>query len=231
MYCIECGKKNKTLSKYCIECGSQLPEDKGLKQKTEDILFIPEKKTKSLNSFGIAGIILIVLAILIFIMFSSTESDDSNWEPFTSVEHGFTVDFPSYPETKSEPPVTEDGITYSYTQYVSIDGSKTFFVQAADYNISPKDFDNMIGLEESLNTILDEEGISLIDSNFTEFKGYDAIDFTYNYNENDSKYYVKGVIFIQDDLYTIKQYILMYLSPNNEDSTNYDKLINSFILD
>src|SRR3989338_1835707 len=50
---------------------------------------------------------------------SSTTKYTTDWQTFTSVEHGFKIDFPIYPSTERIPETSSEGITYSGTQYIA----------------------------------------------------------------------------------------------------------------
>lgn len=232
MHCTHCGNKNNVDSKFCTKCGNRLNPSGS--NRTEDILFVPEKKSHTLRNILLVIVVIGALLFLFAAIFSSDDTitsnsstkDLSNWQTFTSVEHNFMVDFPTYPESERSSEETTDDIAYSYTQYSSEDSDSTYLAQAADYDIRPSEYDNKAGLEGMVNGIIGtDDDYQLTSSYFTTHNGYDAIDFTFTYKGGE--YYGKGAAIIRDDLSTIKAYLLMMMSKYS-DVSKYDKFINSF---
>ncbi len=241
MECSNCGIKNEEDSKFCIKCGLSL--DKNIKRNVEDVLFVPKKQpSHTLRNIGLVTLVVIVLLFIIGIFAdsannttttsNSTSLTDSNtgWQTFNSIEHKFQIDFPKYPTTERIPEDKSSGFTYSGTQYSAEDeNSNTFFTQAADYSISPNEYDNKTGLEGMINYMFKSNQYKLTESTFTKFRGFDAINFSFSYTDKSQTYYGKGIAFIQDNLSNIKAFILMVFGNSNL-IPNYDKFINSFKL-
>lgn len=242
MYCTNCGNKNDFDSEFCTSCGIKL-SNKKKKNKIEDVLFVPEKKSHTFRNIiltiGVVGVLLILVVAFASSSDTSTNTqtdtttvsnneNTDNWIPFTSVEHYFKIDFPKYPTTERIPEDKTDGITYSGTQYITEDDDNSaYLAQVADYDIKPEDYDNKTGLEGMVNYMFNSKDYKITNSFFTKFNNYDAIEFTFN--QSTDNFVGKGVAFIRDDLNNIKAFILMVMSQNYL-TPNYEKFINSFQL-
>lgn len=250
MKCPKCDFENLNSSEFCQECGFDLsikdykkPVHKELEE-IDDVIFKPKKKKG-----GITRLILISLAILggFFVLlvvwyaifpdedtstdYSTTPSTETTyndgWQPFTSTEHAFRINFPADYESERIPEeVLDNGYTYSGIQYLSApNDDELYMVQVVDYDIFPSDYDNKIGLEGAINGMTDSE-TNLTGSSFTTFRGYDAINFTFTTSEN---YYAKGLAFIKDDITYIKLYLIAVFN-NTANFPDFNKFINSFEL-
>ena len=96
-------------------------------------------------------------------------------------------------------------------------------VSIADYDIFPSDYDNKIGLEGSVNAMTDSE-TNLTSSSFTNFRGYDAINFTLSTSDG---YFVKGLAFLKDDMRYIKMYMMAVFN-NTAVFDDYARFIGSY---
>jgi len=240
MLCNNCGFKNDSDSKYCIKCGYTLKPSS--KKRVEDVLFVPQKESKKHKTNWFLIIFAIMVIVVVFIVLVAASENNSNnslsngdsissksktdeWQLFSSVEHGFKINFPNYPSSDRTPTQKSDGFSYSSTQYSSTDNDGTeYLAQAADYDITPDYFDNKAGLEGMINVMNKPGEQEVTNSQFTTFKGYDAV--TFNVFSNSEKYYMKGIAFVQDDLKTIKTFLLLVGSKINS-FPNYQKFINS----
>lgn len=254
MKCKICGFNNPDDSLFCQECGQTIvnktessPSLHGeIEEGISDVLFAPKKKPSHImrNIFIITAVISFLLILGLLATESEnntnnaldegsnnaqtqTSSSNNDWQPFTSVEQGFTASYPTSPSAERIPEEKINGITYSAIQYVSsIDENTTYLIQVADYDIPPSQYDNKIGLEGMVNAMANEDGGTLTSSSFREFLGYDAVDFAFT---SGNGYYGKGVAFIRDDLTKIKALILMVFAVNIN-SSEYNRFINSFRL-
>lgn len=239
MLCSNCGKNNEDDSKFCIKCGFTLKPSG--KKRVEDVLFVAQKESKKITTNWILIVIsfIVIGFVIIVLVAASSEnslSDSSSvstsnyisneWQPFSSAEHGFNINFPEYPTTEREPKTTLDnGYSYSSTQYSSQDKDKVdYMIISGDYDISPEDYDNITGLEGMVNYMNQSGEITISDMEMTTIKGYDAI--TFSFNSIKDKYTGKGVAMIRDDLQYIKSFLLMAGSFNGN-IPNYQKFINS----
>lgn len=242
MYCTICGNKNDSDSEFCTSCGNKLI-NKTKKNKVEDILFVPEKKSHTfrniLLTIGVVGVLLIILVAIGSSSNSSSSTTTNNsstsssetikdWQSFTSVEHNFSAYFPTQPYNEPIKPENIAGYKMSGTTYSSEDNDKNAYLLAAyDYDISPKDYNYKGGLEGMMNGFINGvENSTLINSGFTNFRGYQALEFKSS-DKNGIIY--KGLIFIRDDLQTIKAFALM-VGGYNEAALKYQDFINSFQL-
>jgi hypothetical protein len=240
MLCKNCRQKNEDDGKFCIKCGFTLKPSG--KKRVEDVLFIPKKESKKTNTSWILVIIafIVIGLVIIVLVAASSESSSTNnssviptsndvsneWQPFSSVEHGFSINFPGYPSTEREPETTLDnGYSYSSTQYSSQDKEGVdYMALSGDYDIPPKDYDNITGLEGMVNYMNKPGEITISDTKLTTIKGYDAI--TFSFNGIKEKYIGRGMAIIRDDLQYIKSFIFMVGSPTG-DIPDYQKFINS----
>lgn len=242
MKCLYCDYDNDDDSKFCISCGKNLHKKEG-EEKIENILFVPKKIPSHVlrNIFltiSVIGVLVILVLIVSGLENTSTTNnsstnggtnqitkDNNGWQPFTSVEHGFTVSFPKYPTTERIPEEKINGISYSGVQYVSTPDNDTgYLVQVADYDIIPTDYDNKTGLEGMVNGITSDGSNTLTGSTFAKFQGYDAINFTLTSKDG---YYGRGVAFVRNDLIKVKAFILMLFKKSNN-FFEYNNFINSF---
>lgn len=241
MLCNNCGFKNDKDSKYCIKCGYTLKPSS--KKRVEDVLFVPQKESKKHKTNWLLIIFAVIVIGVVFVLLvaasennsnsslstnntTSSDSKTSDWQPFSSVEHGFKIDFPKYPATEREPKTTLDnGYSYSSTQYSSTDKDGVdYLVVSGDYDILPENYDNKTGLEGMVNYMNKPGEISISDTEFTTLKGYDAI--TFSFNGVKERYIGKGVAVIRDDLKYIKSFLFM-VGSSTGDTSNYQKFINS----
>ena len=247
--CPKCSFVNINSSEFCQECGFDLSKKeykKPLHKKMEeidDVIFKPEKKKKPLLkliliSLSVIGIIFILLIVWYVIFpedetytdssYSTSEETTYNnqWKSFTSTEYGFKMSFPTDPEAERIPEeMLENGITYSGMQYFSsLSDEEAYMLQVIDYDITPSNYDNKIGLDGAVNGMASVMDANLTSSSFTRFKGYDAIKFTLSTIDD---YYGKGIAFIKDDLRYIKMYLMIVFN-NTEDFSNLDRFTSSF---
>lgn len=240
MLCKKCGQKNENDGKFCIKCGFVLKPSG--KKRVEDVLFVPQKEsTKHKTNWFLIIFAILVIGIVFIVLVAASENNSSSnnssinsetktsgWQLFSSVEHGFKINFPNYPSSDRTPTQESDGFSYSSTQYSSTDNDGTeYLAQAVDYDITPDYYDNKAGLEGMINAMNKPGEQEVTNSQFTTFKGYDAV--TFNVFSNSEKYYMKGIAFIQDDLKTIKTFLLLVGSKINN-FPNYQKFINSMEL-
>ncbi len=239
MLCKKCGQNNENDGKFCIKCGFVLKPSG--KKRVEDVLFIPQKESKKhkTNWFLIIFSVFVIGIVFIALVAASgnnsttnsnssinSETKNGEWQPFSSAEHGFSIDFPGYPSTEREPKTTlENGYSYSSTQYSSQDKDGVdYLALSGDYDIPPEDYDNITGLEGMINYMNKPGEIIISDTKLTTIKGYDAI--TFSFNSIKEKYIGKGIGIIRDDLQYIKSFIFMVGSPTGN-IPNYQKFINS----
>ncbi|MBI2033451.1 MAG: zinc ribbon domain-containing protein [Candidatus Levybacteria bacterium] len=232
-YCLSCQKVNKESAKFCKYCGT------GLEEREVDALFKPKKKSNTLRNIIIGVIALFIIMVLIGASSDTgtqtgnnnqNQEEKGNGMSFTSVEHGFKIRFPTYPSTERIKPETLDnGVTYSGIQYLSStrNDQDIYLAQAADYDVTPSDFDNKTGLEGMLNGIAVAKDYDITNSYFTKFQNYDALEFIGTFDSGN--YFVKGIGFVRDDLENVKAFILMVASKDDSNYENYfDDFINSF---
>lgn len=226
MECPKCRNRNAEDSKFCIKCGTSLTE-KLSRSELEDVLFTPESKKSTLFRNLLIGV---VGVIIILVLLASINPDYSNEETvpdetateseeeitdestsFTSIEHSFKIDFPTYPETERIPEETIEGLTYRGIQYVAEDEEgSAYLAQVAEYDIDPSEYDNQIGMEGAINFMF-KDGENILDrSYFTTFNGYDAVEFSFTNIVED--FQGKGIAFVQDDLTKVKMFILLSTS-------------------
>lgn len=241
MYCTNCGNKNDSDSEFCTSCGNKLT-NKSKKNKIEDVLFVPEKKSHTFRNIVLTIAVVGVLLILLVVISNSSDSTSNTstntptssneningWQPFSSVEHKFIAYFPTQPSNEPIKPEALGDYKMSGTTYSSEDKDKNAYMIAAyDYTISPKDYDFKGGLERMMNGFIGGVGnSSLTSSDFTNFKNYQALEF--NASTKDGIIY-KGLIFIRDDLPTIKAFAFI-VGGYNEAILKYQDFINSFQL-
>lgn len=257
MKCSNCGFNNPEDGSFCQECGrsilkkEKVEKDHSLHREIEDgigdVLFTPKKKhshTPRNILLSIVAFFLIIFVVLVIIGLNEnnttevtnepvtntgtqTTGESKEWQPFTSVEQGFSVSFPGYPTTERIPEEIVEGFTYSGIQYSSSpDDDTAYLVQVADYNILPSQYDNKVGLEGIVNYMTNDGQATLTGSSFMKFLGYDGVDFTLTSKDG---YYGKGVAFIRNDLAQIKAFILMVFA-KSINSSEYNNFINSFRL-
>jgi hypothetical protein len=246
MKCPNCSHSNESDSKFCINCGG-LIFNKDAEQRLEDVLFVPKKEhSNSLKNFVLVGGVFVALIFVGLILLGSNGNSQNNnstettnlmgesdvsqaeineWVPYTSVEHGFSVSFPTSPTSERIPQETSSGITYSGTQYIAStkDESTAYLAQAADYSVAPRNYDNIMGLEGLANTFVGGNR-TLTSSNFTKFRGYDGLNFSFTTKDG---YFAKGISIIRDDLATIKAITLLVMGKDSL-FPDYEKFISSF---
>jgi len=242
MYCTNCGNNNDSDSEFCTSCGNKFIS-KAKKNKMEDILFVPEKKSHTFRNIllviGVVGVLLILFVALAGSDDSSTITstnststssieNTNNWKSFTSVEHKFNAYFPTQPFSEPIKPEKINGYQMSGIVYSSEDKDKNgYIIGSYDYDVPSNDYDYKGGLEGMMNGFINGvENSTLIDSGFTNFRGYQALEF--KSSDKDGVFY-KGLIFIKDDLPMIKAYALI-VAGYNEASLKYQDFINSFQL-
>jgi len=249
MKCPRCDFENLNSSEFCQECGFDLSKKEYKKplhkeiEEVDDVIFKPRKKTNPLVklvlvSFAILGGLFVLLVIWYAVnpeedtsttdysISSASETTlNDGWKAFTSTEHGFKINFPTEYESERIPEeVLDNGYTYSGIQYLSSPSDdELYMVQVADYDIYPSDYDNKLGLEGTVNGMVDS-GTNLTSSSFTTFRGYDAINFTLTTSEG---YYAKGLAFIKDDITYIKLYLIAVFN-STSNFGDFNKFINSF---
>jgi len=247
--CPRCSFENINSSEFCQECGFDLSKKEYIKplhkrmEEIDDVIFKPEKKTRPLLKlililFSVIGVIFILLVAWYAIFpedetftdssYSTPEETTYNnqWKSFTSTEHGFRINFPTDPEAERIPEETlENGITLSGVQYFSSPSEEEIYlIEVADYDITPSNYDNNLGLEGAVSAMASGTDAKLTSSSFTQFKSYDAIKFTLSTVDD---YYGKGIAFIKDDLRYVKMYLMMVVN-NTKDFSNLDSFTSSF---
>ena len=242
MYCTNCGNNNDSDNEFCTACGNKLIS-KAKKNKMEDILFVPEKKSHTFRNIllviGVIGALLILFVALVdldnFSTITSTNStstssteNTNNWEYFSSVEHKFRAYFPTQPYNEPIKSKKIGDYEMSGTIYSSEDKDKNAYMIAVyDYTFGPKDYDVKGALERMMNGFNSEvENTSLISSDFTNFGNYQALEF--KSSTKDGLIY-KGLIFIRDDLPSVKAFVFI-VGGYNEAVLKYQDFINSFRL-
>lgn len=190
-----------------------------------------EKKRK--KSSKIAWTILLsliaIFAIIIVVAIVSSNSSNgsgssynsSTASPYNSVEHGFTVNFPSFPETERQT-LNENGYNIPYTIYSSDtdNGNKAYLV--AVYDFTGIEIDETGALEGAVNgAVQNTKGASLIDSSFSTFLGLKSIDAHYTAPLEGTNYdgYMKGFI---------KGSKMFAIFTIGEDKTAFDAFANTF---
>ncbi len=184
---IEFWRMNKRLKEY---------EEKGAKAFISDEEFLagePKRKKRSKIAWTILLLIIAVFVVLIIVaVSSSSDSSNSNTSrspsllltneamtPYNSVEHGFMVDFPGFPETQRD---TVDGADYTipYTIYSKeADGGEVVYLVGV-YDYSGLDLNESGALEGAVNgAVQNTQGASLITSGFTTYRGLNAIEAHY----------------------------------------------------
>jgi len=240
-FCQNCGydlsKKGDVSKKSDVKTLHEQIED------IDDIIFKPKKKGVSLPKiiliiFSVLGGIFILLVIW-YVIFPGDDSStgstgqtgtesvsNSQWKTFNSTEYGFKINFPAdYNAERIPEEKLDNGVTYSGMQYTSSPNDKeVYLAQVADYDITPSDYDNKLGLEGIANYTAQGSDGNLTNSSFTKLKGFDAIQFAFTTKDN---YFGKGVAFIKDDLKNIRMFMMVILSDTSK-FENYDTFVNSF---
>lgn len=199
---IEFWRMNKQIKEY---------ENKG------DELFMSDEKwlagePKRKRGRRVALSILITFLLIIFIFVclaisqnsSSSSTDSSNsllltntqFTPYTSVEHGFSVDFPGLPETERET-IEASGYSIPYTSYMKDTANGEVIYLVAVYDYSGIELNESGALEGAVNgAVQNTQGASLISSEFSTYSGLNAIDAHYTAPVEGKTYdgYMKGFI-------------------------------------
>lgn len=202
---------------------------------TEFLAGEPKRKRRNKIAWAILLIIIAIFGILILIAISSDSNSSSTGTsntptslltnetstPYNSVEHGFKVNFPGFPEIERET-LQFEGYSIPYTSYAKdTDGGEVAYL-AAVYDYSGLELNENGALEGAVNgAVQNTQGASLISSNFTTYKGLNAIDAYYTLPLDSKTYnaYIKG--FIKSG----KMYSLFSFGATK---TEFDKFVESF---
>lgn len=154
---------------------------------------------------------------------TKSESSLNSWYNYVSAEDSFTILLPKYPTfTKEENiPIDGSGVTYSYHQYQSSEGSSSFFVFKYLYSdkLDIQDKDKL--LNSYLNQMLNSNKSTLISSSFGYYSGYRTLDYMIDIKDER----LKGrFILVGETPYTL----MMDYYPANYNEEKYNKFINSF---
>jgi uncharacterized membrane protein len=170
----------------------------------------PKRKRRGKITWVILLIIVAIFGILIVVAISSDNNSPSSntsntpislltnktLTPYNSVEHGFKVNFPGFPEIEREI-LQFEGYSIPYTSYTKdTDGGEVAYL-AAVYDYSGLELNEKGALEGAVNgAVQNTPGASLISSNFTTYKDLNAIDAYYTALLDSKTYnaYIKGFI-------------------------------------
>lgn len=163
--------------------------------KSDEVFLAGEPKRKKRNKIAWTILLLIIAIFVVLIVVAMSSDNDSSssstsntpstlltnvaFTPYNSVEHGFKIDLPGFPETERD---TVDGNGYSipYTSYLKeAEGGEVVYLVAV-YDYSGLDLNESGALEGAVNGVVQNtQGASLITSEFTTYSGLNAIDAHY----------------------------------------------------
>lgn len=167
--------------------------------------------------------LVVVAAIVVMVVSLNNKADDdkktadkatdkivngTDWEAYKSSEHGFTVDFPGFPSTKSQN-LDVEGVPVPLTQYVKDldNGSKAYIAQVAKYPKDQLDITANIrgALDGSINGSAQGDDSTITDSeNSSEFLGYPAATATVQNTQSSEPITIYTLSFVKgNDLYTL----------------------------
>jgi hypothetical protein len=211
-------------------------EEKGSKAfKTDKEFSAGDKKRK--RSSKIAWIILLsliaIFAIIIVVAIVSSNSNSSSTgttnslsnsktpTPYTSVEHGFVINFPGFPQVERQT-IKESGYNIPYTIYSADtdNGNKAYLVGV--YDFTGIEINETGALEGAVNgAVQNTKGATLVSSSFSTFLGLKSIDAHYSAPIDGKNYdgYIKG--FIKGG----KMYAIFTIG---ETETAFDSFANTF---
>lgn len=222
---IELWRMNKRLLEY---------EKKGSKAFISDQEFLASDKRRKKRTKRAWTILLSLIAIIVVIVIIATVSSNSNSTnntnsflnsesptPYTSVEHGFVINFPGFPTTEHQN-IQESGISIPYTSYTADinNGNRAYLVGV--YDLTGNQINETGALEGAVNGgIQNTKGATLINSNFSTFLGLKSIDAYYTTPIEGTNYncYMKG--FIKNS----KMYSILTIG---EDKSVFNTFVNSF---
>lgn len=216
-------------------------------KKLEEFGIYEEKfngKTHTINKAGwiiysVIGILLIICGLYVdsqnynsatnneinTITTTSTKSD--SWLVFNSVDDGFKVNFPKYPEKEVGEPNKVNNITMQYTIYTSSEGENdTYMLSVFNYDNTPSNYNVKNGLEGMINGFVNNiDGGEITSSSYSTFGNYQAIDFVVSVPKQNMVFTGKAII--RNDLPTIKAYLIL-AGATTGTTTKYDQFVNSF---
>ena len=184
---IEFWKMNKRLKEY---------EEKGAKAFISDKEFLagePKRKRRNKIAWTILLLIIAVFVVLIIVAVSSSSNSSNSstnsspnslltseaMTPYNSVEHGFKINFPGFPETERDT-VEVSGYSIPYTSYLKESNGGEVAYLVAVYDYSGLDLNESGALEGAVNgAVQNTQGASLISSELTTYRGLNAIDAHY----------------------------------------------------
>ncbi len=225
---IEFWRMNRRLKEYEEDGVSAFISDK------EFLAGEPKRKRRNRIAWTILLLIIAIFVALIVIGVSS-DSNSSNTStggtssiltnealtPYNSVEHSFKVDFPGFPETERET-LQSEGYSIPYTAYTKDTSDGEVVYIAAVYDYSGLELNENGALEGAVNgAVQGTEGAKLISSQFTTYKGFNAIDAYYTAPVEGKTYdaHIKGIIKSK------KMYALFGVGTTK---TEFDKFVGSF---
>ena len=227
---IEFWRMNRRLKEY---------EEQGAKAFKSDKDFLtgePKRKKRNKISLAILLSIIAIFVVLIIVAIVSSSSDSTNSgrgsflnseapTPYTSAQHGFTVNFPGFPTTENSS-LDVRGVSVPYTYYSKdIDnGNKSYAVQVVEYPTSDFDLSGQErgSLDGGINGTAQTDGFTLVtSSNSGTFLGYPSATATYRYNKDGEAYDVYSHNFIKGN----DMYVLMIIG---ESKAEFDTFVNSF---
>lgn len=198
---IEFWRMNKHLKNY---------KDNGRKAFISDKEYLAgepkRKKHQAAIKIILISIIAIIAVLITFALLSSNSSSTNNSAtstqtnennvPYTSVEHGFKINFSGAPEVQREK-VQEGEYTIPYTVYLKEEsgGDKAYFVGI--YDFTNLELNENGALEGAVNgAVQNTKGAKLVSSGFTTYQGLSAVDAYYTSPIEGKTYdsYMKGFI-------------------------------------
>lgn len=147
--------------------------------------------------------------------------------PYVSSQHGFSVDFPGFPEAENTLQDIE-GVPVPFTQYSKEleKGNKAYLVQVVEYPLSNFDLSGRErgSLDGAINGMAQGSGFTIVSSsNDGTFLGYPSAEVKLIGTSDGKEYDMYALNFIKgNSLYTITGVGL--------DKPEFDKFVNSFKL-
>lgn len=195
-----------------------------------------EPKRKKDKKFILSVLISVLVLVFIFIcyaVFQSGSGSDTNssesllltneqFTQYTSIEHGFKIDFPGFPETARDS-IDANGYSIPYTTYTKYmdNGEIAYMVGVFDY--SGIELNETGALEGAVNgAVQNTQDAVLISSEFSTYNGLNAIDAHYT-APIDGKTYD---FYVKDIIKSGKMYSIISIGASKSD---FDKYVGSLI--
>lgn len=153
---------------------------------------------------------------------NNIQNYSGEWKPFNSVQHGFVIDLPSFPDTESDT-LLSDGYSIPYTFYTSASDYEEYLVGVYIYPDELDMSDTKSVLEGMANGAVTNINGTLESTQYTQFNGLDAIDVIGSALYEGDPFVFRAKMFINGNTGYM---ISAYSAP--ETSSDFQRMVDSF---